>query len=147
MLNLLAYGILRASRFRGALLYGPPGTGKAHLARALVRESKVVTISASGADLVNKYVGDTEKAIKGLFGLAKMLAPSIIFIDEADALFRCRGPSDRSSPADIINSLSSAPKTPSKLSSRCIKPANEQEILQQTLLATFDGDFQKSYCF
>jgi SpoVK/Ycf46/Vps4 family AAA+-type ATPase len=90
-----AYGVLKKGRINGALLYGPPGTGKTHLARVLARESNAVMIHASGAELVSKWVGETEKLIKGLFNLGRMVSPSIIFIDEADALFRARGSDDR----------------------------------------------------
>ena len=90
-----AYGILKKGRINGALLYGPPGTGKTHLARVLARESKAVMIHASVAELESKWVGETEKLIKGVFNLGRMVSPSIIFIDEADALFRARGCNDR----------------------------------------------------
>ena len=90
--NVQAYGILKHSRIGGALLYGVPGTGKTHLARILARESKSVMVCASAAELVNMYIGESEKAIKGLFNLGRMLAPCTIFIDEADALFRQRSP-------------------------------------------------------
>jgi SpoVK/Ycf46/Vps4 family AAA+-type ATPase len=89
-----AHGVLKHSRIGGALLYGPPGTGKTHLARVLARESKAVTICISAAELESMWVGETEKAIQSLFRLGRMLTPSIIFIDEADALFRARGPGD-----------------------------------------------------
>ncbi|KAF2116463.1 hypothetical protein BDV96DRAFT_686817, partial [Lophiotrema nucula] len=85
-----AYGILEQGHVGGALIYGPPGTGKTHLARVLARESKTAVICASAADIENKWVGETPKAIKGLFNLGRMLAPSIIFIDEADSLSRLR---------------------------------------------------------
>ncbi|KAH8655324.1 P-loop containing nucleoside triphosphate hydrolase protein [Xylariales sp. PMI_506] len=99
------YGILRRGRIGGALLYGPPGTGKTHLARVVARECKAVTIVASGADIEDMYVGETEKIIKGLFNLGKMLVPSIIFIDEADALFRAREPGERSWKRSQTNQL------------------------------------------
>lgn len=89
-------GILRHSRINGALLYGPPGTGKTHLARVLAREYNTVMIHASAAELESKWVGETEKIIKALFNLASMVVPSIIFIDEADALFRKRQSDDSS---------------------------------------------------
>jgi hypothetical protein len=100
-----AYGILKKGRIGGALLYGPPGTGKTHLARVLARECQATMISASAADIENMYVGETEKAIKGLFNLGRLLAPSIIFIDEADSLFHARGPGDRTWERSRINQL------------------------------------------
>lgn len=91
-----AYGLLKQGRIGGALLYGPPGTGKTHLARVVAHEFETVVIAVTAADIVNSYVGETEKAIQGLFSLARMLSPSIIFIDEADSLFRQRKAEDRS---------------------------------------------------
>ncbi|OAL43462.1 AAA-domain-containing protein [Pyrenochaeta sp. DS3sAY3a] len=82
-----AYGILRTNRIGGVLLYGPPGTGKTLLARVLARESGAVTICVSAAEIESKWVGESEKAVKGLFNLGQMLSPSIIFIDEADSMF------------------------------------------------------------
>lgn len=87
-------GLLRHSRINGALLYGPPGTGKTHLARVLAREYGAVMIHASAAEIESKWVGEAEKLIKGLFSLATMVAPSIIFIDEADGLFHRRRSGD-----------------------------------------------------
>jgi len=80
----------------GALVYGPPGTGKTYLAGVLARESGLVTISVSAAELESKWIGDTEKAIAALFNLGRMLGPSIIFMDEADGLFRARTMSSHS---------------------------------------------------
>uniref|UniRef100_A0A0B7JSE5 AAA+ ATPase domain-containing protein n=1 Tax=Bionectria ochroleuca TaxID=29856 RepID=A0A0B7JSE5_BIOOC len=98
-------GILRHSRINGVLLYGPPGTGKTHLARVLAHEYGAVMIHVSAAELENKYVGETEKAIKGLFNLAAMVYPSIIFIDEADSLFRKRQPDDYDWTRSRLNTL------------------------------------------
>ncbi|KAF3064864.1 putative spastin like protein spas-1 [Daldinia childiae] len=99
------YGLLRKSRIRGALLYGPPGTGKTQLARVLAHEYKAVMIHVSAAELESKWVGESEKLIKALFNLGSMVAPSIIFIDEADALFRKRGTDDRSWERSRLNEL------------------------------------------
>ncbi|KAL8715309.1 MAG: hypothetical protein Q9225_006425 [Loekoesia sp. 1 TL-2023] len=100
-----SYGILKRGRIGGALLYGPPGTGKTHLARVLAHESKAITICASAADIENEYVGETEKAIRGLFNLGRMLSPCTIFLDEADALFRSRKSNDRGWERSQINQL------------------------------------------
>jgi SpoVK/Ycf46/Vps4 family AAA+-type ATPase len=91
-----AYGVLKKGRIGGALLYGPPGTGKTHLARVLARESRRTMIFATPAEITNRYVGDTEKAIRALFNLGRLLAPAMIFIDEADSLFRQRQAIDTS---------------------------------------------------
>ncbi len=79
---------------KGALLYGPPGTGKTLFARALAGESKAKFLELTGADIRNKYVGDTEKAIRDAFEGAQKLSegkPVIIFIDEIDSILPKRG--------------------------------------------------------
>ncbi|KAF6797586.1 mitochondrial aaa [Colletotrichum sojae] len=85
-----SYGVLKQSHIGGALLYGPPGTGKTQLARVLACESGQVVICVTAADIENKWAGEMPKAIRGLFNLGTLLAPSIIFIDEADSLFAAR---------------------------------------------------------
>ncbi|RRJ33674.1 AAA family ATPase [Halocatena pleomorpha] len=70
----------------GVLLYGPPGTGKTLLARALAGESDVNFIHVAGPELVDKYVGESEKALRELFERARQTAPTIVFFDEIDAL-------------------------------------------------------------
>lgn len=75
----------------GVLLYGPPGTGKTLLARALAGESDVNFIHVDGPELVDKYVGESEKAIRELFERARQTAPTIVFFDEIDALVGRRG--------------------------------------------------------
>ena len=71
---------------KGILLYGPPGTGKTMLARAMAGESDVTFFPATATGFMNKYVGESENNIKRLFATAKKFAPSIIFIDEIDAI-------------------------------------------------------------
>lgn len=77
----------------GVLLYGPPGTGKTLLARALAGESDVNFIHVAGPELVDKYVGESEKALRELFERARQTAPTIVFFDEIDALAGRRGES------------------------------------------------------
>lgn len=71
---------------KGILLYGAPGTGKTLLAKAIANESGVNFISIKGPALMSKYVGESEKAIREVFKIAKQASPSIIFFDEIDAV-------------------------------------------------------------
>ena len=75
----------------GVLLYGPPGTGKTLLARALAGESEVNFISVDGPEILDRYVGESEKAVRKLFDRARQAAPSIVFLDEIDAVAGRRG--------------------------------------------------------
>ena len=70
----------------GLLLYGPPGTGKTLLARAIAAESEVNFIHVAGPELLDRYVGESEKSVREVFDRARQAAPSILFFDEIDAL-------------------------------------------------------------
>lgn len=70
----------------GALLYGPPGTGKTMIAKAVANRTNAVFFHAVGSELVQKYIGDGPKMVHELFDLAREKAPSIVFIDEIDAI-------------------------------------------------------------
>ncbi|WP_457612419.1 proteasome-activating nucleotidase [Methanocaldococcus sp.] len=71
---------------KGVLLYGPPGTGKTLLAKAVARETNATFIRVVGSELVKKFIGEGASLVKDIFKLAKEKAPSIIFIDEIDAI-------------------------------------------------------------
>ncbi len=79
---------------KGALLVGPPGTGKTLLAKAVAGEAKVPFFSLSGSDFVEMFVGVGASRVRDLFKQAKDKSPSIIFIDEIDAIGRARGKSN-----------------------------------------------------
>ena len=85
------YTELGAKIPKGALLVGPPGTGKTLLAKAVAGEAKVPFFSLSGSDFVEMFVGVGASRVRDLFKQAKEKAPSIIFIDEIDAIGRARG--------------------------------------------------------
>ncbi len=75
----------------GVLLYGPPGCGKTLLARAVATESEANFISIKGPELLSKWVGESEKAVREIFRKAKLAAPCIIFFDELDSIAPRRG--------------------------------------------------------
>ena len=79
---------------KGVLLFGPPGTGKTLLAKAVATESEANFISIRGPEIFNKYVGESEKAVREVFKKARQTAPCIIFFDEIDAMISSRSTLD-----------------------------------------------------
>jgi SpoVK/Ycf46/Vps4 family AAA+-type ATPase len=90
------------SPFSGVLLFGPPGTGKTLLAKAIAHECGACFINVDVSTLKSKWFGESEARVVALFSLARKLEPSIIFIDEIDALLSRR---DDSSDIDVVNSV------------------------------------------
>jgi transitional endoplasmic reticulum ATPase len=82
---------LNATPPKGLLLYGPPGTGKTLLAKAVAHESESNFISVKGPELLNKFVGESEKAVREVFRKARQASPCIIFFDEIDSVAPTRG--------------------------------------------------------
>ncbi|WP_049935977.1 CDC48 family AAA ATPase [Haloplanus natans] len=76
---------------KGVLLYGPPGTGKTLMAKAVANETNANFISVRGPQLLSKWVGESEKAIRQTFRKARQVAPTVIFFDELDSLAPSRG--------------------------------------------------------
>ncbi|KAJ3879459.1 P-loop containing nucleoside triphosphate hydrolase protein [Lentinula edodes] len=89
----------------GVLLWGPPGCGKTLLAKAVANESRANFISVKGPELLNKYVGESERAVRQLFSRARASSPCIVFFDELDALVPRRDDSLSESSARVVNTL------------------------------------------
>ena len=91
---------------RGVLLYGPPGTGKTLIAKAVASESGANFIPVRGPQLLSKWVGESERAVREIFKKARQVSPSIIFFDEIDALAPARGTSSDSHVIDnVLNQI------------------------------------------
>ncbi|KAH0536830.1 hypothetical protein FGG08_006328 [Glutinoglossum americanum] len=97
------YGILSKEKILGVLLHGPPGTGKTLLAKAVAKEAHATVLEVSGAEFKSKWVGEDEKLVRAIFSLARKLEPCVIFIDEADAVFRRRTSDDDCYHRDLVS--------------------------------------------
>lgn len=86
-----AYEFVDLEPAKGVLLFGPPGSGKTLLAKAVANESEANFISIKGPELFDKYVGESEKAVREVFSKARENAPTIVFFDEIDAVATQRG--------------------------------------------------------
>ncbi len=90
---------------KGILLYGPPGTGKTLIAKAVAHQAKATFIRMSGSELVHKYIGEGAQLVRELFTLARERAPSIVFIDEIDAVGSTRTNDGTSGSAEVQRTL------------------------------------------
>jgi len=90
------YKSMKAQPPKGILLYGPPGTGKTLIAKAVAHESEANFISIKGPEVLSKWVGESEKAIREIFRKARQAAPCVIFLDEIDSITPVRGRSSDS---------------------------------------------------
>ncbi|CAJ0642358.1 4794_t:CDS:10 [Entrophospora sp. SA101] len=89
----------------GVLLWGPPGCGKTLLAKAVANESHINFISVKGPELLNKYVGESERGVRQVFARARASSPCVIFFDELDALCARRDDSKSEASARVVNTL------------------------------------------
>ncbi len=90
---------------RGILLYGPPGTGKTFVVRALAHEAGAAFFPVKGAELLDKFVGESERGVREVFARARSAAPSLLFFDEFDALAPIRGSSTSSVTDSVVAAL------------------------------------------
>lgn len=88
-----AFEAIKTKPPKGILLFGPPGTGKTMLAKAIANESEANFISIKGPELLSKYVGESEKAVREVFRKARQASPAVIFFDEIDSIAPTRGAS------------------------------------------------------
>ena len=94
IMNPVIYESMGLLNSGGVLLYGPPGCGKTLVAKATANEADATFISVAGPELMNKYVGESEKAIRSIFARGRSAAPCILFFDEIDAIAPRRGGKD-----------------------------------------------------
>jgi|SRR5690554_3359816 len=90
---------------RGILLHGPPGTGKTFVVKAVANEAGAAFFPIKGAELLDKYVGESERGVRDVFARARTAAPSIVFFDELDALAPVRGRSTTSVTDSVVAAL------------------------------------------
>uniref|UniRef100_A0A452TVX4 Proteasome 26S subunit, ATPase 3 n=1 Tax=Ursus maritimus TaxID=29073 RepID=A0A452TVX4_URSMA len=90
---------------KGVLMYGPPGTGKTLLARACAAQTKATFLKLAGPQLVQMFIGDGAKLVRDAFALAKEKAPSIIFIDELDAIGTKRFDSEKAGDREVQRTM------------------------------------------
>lgn len=121
---------------KGVLLYGPPGTGKTLIAKAAATESGANFIAVKGPELLSKWVGESEKAVREIFRKARQTAPSIIFFDEIDALTSNRSNSQSSDVlASVLNQILSEMDGIEELNNVIILAAsNRPDLIDAALL-------------
>lgn len=123
---------------RGILLYGPPGTGKTMLAKAIASESEANFISIKGPEVMSKWVGESERAVRKIFKKAKQVSPSIVFLDEIDAIVPSRGSSQDSGATErVVNQILTSIDGMENLEGVVIIGAtNRPDIIDKALLRT-----------
>ncbi len=129
---------------RGLLLHGPPGTGKTLVAKAVANETNAHFISISGPEVMNKFVGEAEKRIRDVFKDAEDNAPSIIFLDEIDAIAPKRDESQNVESRVVAQLLSSMDGIGSRGQVVVIAATNRPNVLDEALRRTgrFDREIE-----
>ncbi|MBP6021381.1 MAG: CDC48 family AAA ATPase [Candidatus Methanomethylophilaceae archaeon] len=129
---------------KGILLYGPPGTGKTMLAKAVATESEANFISVKGPEFLNKWVGESEKAVRDTFRKARQASPCVIFIDEIDSIAPERGTGSDSNVTERVISqmLTEMDGLESMNNVVVIAATNRPDIMDPALLRP--GRFDKS---
>nr|WP_290224772.1 AAA family ATPase [Trichocoleus desertorum] len=138
------YQRTKAKAPRGILLWGPPGTGKTMLAKAVASQARANFIAVNGPELLSKWVGASEQAVRELFTKARQAAPCVIFIDEIDTLAPARGSSGDSGVSDrvvgqLLTELDGLHECPNVL---LIGATNRPEALDPALLRSGRLDLQ-----
>ncbi len=133
-----AYRHLGVEPPRGILLYGPPGVGKTLLAKAAATESQANFISVKGPEIMSKWVGESEKAVRVIFKKARQASPAIVFIDEIDSIAPKRGLQTSSGVTErIVNQLLTSIDGLESLERVVVLAAtNRPDILDEALLRT-----------
>jgi len=136
------YAKINAELPKGILLYGPPGTGKTLIARAVASESRANFITVTSSDLLSKWVGESEKALREVFRRAKQAAPCIIFFDEIEALAPVRSAEDNHVSERLVSQLLTELDGLVKLNGVVVMAAtNRPELVDPALLRP--GRFDK----
>lgn len=120
---------------RGILLFGPPGTGKTFVVRALAHEAGAAFFSVKGAELLDKWVGESERAVRDVFSRARAAEPSVIFFDELDALAPVRGRSVTSVTDSVVAAmLTELDGVTSRGSVAVVGASNRRDLIDPALL-------------
>ncbi|MEP0871839.1 AAA family ATPase [Trichocoleus desertorum AS-A10] len=138
------YQRTKAKAPRGILLWGPPGTGKTMLAKAVASQARANFIAVNGPELLSKWVGASEQAVRELFTKARQAAPCVVFIDEIDTLAPARGSFGDSGVSDrvvgqLLTELDGLHECPNVL---LIGATNRPEALDPALLRSGRLDLQ-----
>ena len=128
---------------KGILLYGPPGTGKTMLAKAVATESEANFIAVKGPEFLNKWVGESEKAVRETFRKARQASPCVIFMDEIDSIARGSGNGDSNVTERVISQMLTEMDGLESLNNVVVIAAtNRPDIMDPALLRP--GRFDKS---